>query len=374
MELRHYLQVVLKGWWLVLPTILIALSAALVFTYTQPPIYRTTATFVVSPSAYFATLDDVLRGWDSLSRRDGVMSTYVAIATSSTVLDAVYKEMELTEEQIKYIDVSSELVPSTNIVKVAVEADDPLVARRCANLVGEKTIEYGLKLYEIYDMKPLDPAYLPREPDKPRKVQNLILATILGSVAGVGLAFLLQYIRVSRSTVVGIDIIDSDTGIYNRHYFLQRLGEELSRAKRQRYPLSLALVNIERLDMIADMRVPRLKNEALRRVAVFLRGYLREEDLLARYRGETFAVLFPDTPGLDAKQILEKLHTRMEWSIIELEEAGVKLNLTATSGVVTYDFNSTSREELLNKAEKTLQRARDDGYGEVLLLEEDEDS
>jgi diguanylate cyclase (GGDEF)-like protein len=370
MELKHYLQVVLKGWWLVLPALLVSVSSALVFTYSQPPIYRTSATFIVSPSASVGKFNDFMRSLEGISRRDGVMATYVEIATSGAVLGAASQEMGLTRGQLNDINVSSGLIPSTNIIKITVESRDPVLAKKFADLVGQKAIEYVRNLYEAYDMKPLDQAYIPVSPSKPHKMQNLMAAAALGLLVGIGSAFLLEYLRSSKEAIAGINIIDGDTGIYNRYYFLQRLGEELSRAKRQRYPLSMALMNIGRLDAISDMRLPHLRNEALRRVAFFLKQHLREEDLIARFEGDKLALLLPDTAGSDAKQILEKLRTSLEWNIFELEEGGLKLNLTATAGVVTHHLNGTGRDELLNSAEKALQLASDGGYGEVYLFDD----
>jgi len=371
MELKHYLQVILKGWWLILPAFLVSVTSALVFTYSQTPVYRTSATFIVSPSASFSTLNDVLRGLDSLSRREGIMATYVEIATSSTVLDAVYTEMGLTEDQLDYLEVSSDLIPSTNLIKVAVESNDPLIAKTCADLVGQKTIEHVGNLYEIYDMKPLDPAYIPPSPSKPKKVQNLMLAAMLGSLLGGGLAFLAEYLRSPKVSVTSVNIIDNDTGVYNRYYFLQRLGQELSRVKRHRYPLSLGLMSIERLDAVGDTRLPRLRNEILRRVAFHIKQYLREEDIMARFEGDKFAFLLPDTTGQSAQEILKKLQTRIEWNVFELEESGIKLNLTSSCGVAAYNFNGAGRDELLSEAEIALQRAEaSNGYSKICLFEE----
>ncbi len=373
MELKHYFQVVLRGWWLILPALLIAVSSALVFTYSQTPIYRTTATFVISPSAVFSDVSEVVRGLDTLTKRDSILATYAHIASSDTIVKQVSREMELDAEQKRNLNVSSELVPPTNIIKIIVESDDPAIAKACADLVGQRTIEYINGLDEVYDMKPLDPAYTPPSPSKPDKVQNIVLALVLGTAVGVVAAFLSEYLRSSGETIADVSIIDGDTGIYNRHYLLQRLSVELSRAKRHRYPLSLALMNVERLDVIKDMHLPRLRNEALRRMGIFLKQYLREEDLVARFEGDTFAILLPDTSGPDAKQLIKKLHIRIEWSIFELEEAGVKLNLTATSGVVAYKFNGAGREEFLASAERTLQHARDIGYNQVYLHEDKEE-
>jgi diguanylate cyclase (GGDEF)-like protein len=373
MEIKRYLQVILKGWWLILSVFLVSVTSALVFTYSQTPIYRSSATFIVSPSDSLSGLNEVFRGIDQLSRREGIMMTYTEIATSRTILDTVYKEMGLTTEQIEYLDVSSEMVPSTNLIKITVDSNDPLIARDCANLIGQETTKYVGTLYEAYDMKPLDTAYTPESPAKPHKMQNLMLAAVLGSFLGGGLAFLAEYLRSPKVSIASVNIIDGDTGVYNRYYFLQRLGEEMSRAKRRRYPVSLGLMNIERLDTIGDMRLPRLRNEILRRVAFYLKQYLREEDIMARFEGDKFAFILPDTDGQSAQEILKKLQTRIEWNVFELEERGVKLNLTSACGVATYNFNGASHDELLSEAQIALQRAGvGNGYSKTCLFEEED--
>ena len=120
MELRYYLRIILRGWWLILSTLLIAVSFTLVFTYSQTPIYRTDATFVVSPSSTFDSVSEVIRGLDTLTKRDSILATYAHVAASNVIVKMVYNEMELTLDQRKNLDVSSELVPPTNIIKIIV--------------------------------------------------------------------------------------------------------------------------------------------------------------------------------------------------------------------------------------------------------------
>jgi len=370
MKIKRYLQIMLNGWWLIVPTIMVSISIALAISYTQAPIYHTEATFVISPSAAFSDPYDILVGLNSISKRDGVMATYAEIARSATVLHAVDKELQLTETQREYLHISSEIIPSTNIIRVSVESHDPSLAKEVADAVGQQTIAYVGSLYEIYDMKSLDLAYVPELPSKPEKAENILLAALLGSIVGVGSAFLLDYVRASEDIAVGLSILDPDIGIYNRRYFLQRLSEEQTRAKRHHRPLSLALMSIDNIDMAAGME-PRLKNEVLRRVGFFLKQYLREEDLVARFEDDVFALLLPDTSGLDAEKVLQGLHTRIQWNVFELDE-GIKLNLIPSSGVVAYDLNGTGRDELISELARTLQRAKDDGYGKVHLLQDGE--
>lgn len=371
MELRNFIRVILRGWWLVIPAVLISVVTGLIVTFSQTPIYRSTATFVVSPSASLEEFSSFMRSLDALNKRDNFVSTYSQIAASRTVRGSVYGELGLTPAQIRNLNVSAELIPATNIIQVTVESDDPVIAKSVADLVGEKTIEYVEDLYEPYDMKPLDRAFVPPLPSKPLLVRNLIVAAILGMVVGVGSAFVLENLRLPQKVIAGVNIIDGDTGIYNRYYFMQRLGEELSRANRHERPLSLAMMNIEHLDTVGDVRLPRLRSEALRRAAFFLKEDLREEDLIARYEGDKFAFLLPDTSGPDAKQILRKLKDRLELNTFELEGSGVKLNLTASSGIATYLFNGAGRNELLSHAEEALQRASDGSGGRTCLYGDD---
>lgn len=92
---------------------------------------------------------------------------------------------------------------------------------------------------------------------------------------------------------------------------------------------------------------------------------------MARFEEDKFIFLLPDTDGQSAQEILKKLQTRVEWNVFELEESGIKLNLTSVCGVTTYSFNGTAQDELLKEAEIALQRAGvGNGYSKIYLFEE----
>ena len=166
-------------------------------------------------------------------------------------------------------------------------------------------------------------------------------------------------------------ILDTETGAYNKRYFAQRLAEEMSRARRNKYPLSLALMNVDPSGVISTSVAPQYNNEAMRKVTVFLKQQLRAEDVLARVEGTTFAFLLPDMPEEQAKTMLEKVQTTMAWTAFEMEKSGIKLNLTGATGVVAYDCNGTGQDEFLAKANRVLQKAESSGYGKVLSMSAD---
>jgi diguanylate cyclase (GGDEF)-like protein len=370
MELKIYLRVLLRKWWIVLPAFLITLTTTIVLTFTQAPTYETTATFVVAPNGSFEDTRSFVSGLDILSRRAEIATTYAEVAASRLIKREAADELDLSQGQRKNLSVASQLVAGTNVLKITVQGNDPVLVRDFTHMVGTKTMVYVQELYEAYDLNSLDQATLPLSPIKPNKKMNLALGAILGLVLGGGMAFLSEYLQAPLESMTNFDILDSETGAYNRRYFRQRLGEEMSRAERNKYPLSLALMNVDHLEVMGTSFSSQVRSEALRKVAVFLKQHLRQEDVLARLDGTVFAFLLPDMPGEKAQAIMEELQTRMALTSLEVEKSGVKLNLSGATGVAAYPYNGTGQDELLAEANRALQQAEAAGYGKACLLSE----
>jgi len=374
MELRIYLRILLRKWWIILPAFLITFTSTIVFTFTQAPTYETIATFVVSPSSAFADVRSFTEGLDRLSRRTEISTTYAEVAASRLIRREAAEELNLSQDQRQSLSVASQLVAGTNVIKITVEGSDPVLVRDFANVVGARTMAYVQDLYDGYYMNPLDHASLPASPSRPNKKLNLALGAILGMALGGGLALLSEYLQTPLEGMMNFAVLDDETGAYNGRYFRQRLGEEISRAKRNKYPLSVALMNVDQLDVMGTSFSPQDRSQALRKVALFLKQYLREEDILARLDGTIFAFLLPDISGEEARAVMEKLQTRIAWTPLEMEESGAKLNLSGAAGVVAYQCNGTGQDEFLAEADRALQQAEAGGYGKVCLLSESGES
>jgi diguanylate cyclase (GGDEF)-like protein len=371
MELKTYLRTLFRYWWIVLPALLVTLTATIVLTFSQTPVYSSTATFIVTPSNAFGDVRSFASGLDTLSRRTEIATTYTKVASSRAIRKAALDRLDLPSGKRRGLSVSSQLVAGTNILKITVNAPDPIIARDVADAVGAETITYTQNLYEPFLLKPLDEATLRKSPIKPSKKMNIILGGVFGLVLGAGLAFLADYLSTPLGAVMNVSIIDVETGVHNKNHFMQRMGGEIARAKRQRYPLSVVLLNIDHQGTLWESPSSRERSEILRKAALVLKQYLREEDLIAYFGGATFALLLPDMPGEAAKAMIEKLQMRVAWTPFELDRSATKIHLNSVAGVATLDHNDVEQGELVFEASRALQRAGTNGYDQACLATEE---
>ena len=370
MELRTYLQILVKRWWIVVPVFVITVAFTALFTLSQAPVYSATATFVVSPSPSSLDARGVLSGLDALGGKSLVANTYAEVATSRAVREEAARALGLDPLQSGPLVAGSKLRAGTNVIEITVEGTDPVLAAAFANEVGNSTVSYVAKLYEVYDLKPLDAATLPVDPVRPNVKLNLVLGAILGLALGAGLAFAFEYLHIPAETKRKVGTLDDESGARNEYYFDHRLTEEMSRARRRQYPLSVALMNVD-LGRVIQQSVPsEFVGGALQMVTAFCKQSLREEDVLARLQGTTFGMLLPDMSEKEARALLEKLQTKMTGIDFEIEQCGVKLNLHGACGLVSYDGNGTGRDDLLARAYHALKRAEAGGAGKVVSLPE----
>jgi len=354
MELKTYLAILLKKWWIVIPTFLITLTSGIVFTYTQTPIYSATATYVVVPSSSFGDVRSFANGLDILGRREEIATTFAEIAASRRIKKLALDSLSFDSGQ-DYL-VSSILRAGTNIIEITVEGPNPTIVKELANEVGITVEKYVQGLYEVFMLAPLDRAIAPLNPSNPNIPLNLALSAILGLALGGGLAFLSEYLETPLNHIARLSIIDEETGLYNQEYFSHRLGEEMIRAKRNRYPLSLAMMRIDNISLLHGEQARKMRSELLRQVALLTSQYLREEDIVAYLNNNMFGLLLPDVTGDNAKALMEYVQTRIAWTPFETS-TGMKFNLESIIGITAYLHNGTSREELVSQANRAMQLA-----------------
>ena len=366
MELKVYLNILLKRWWLVIPAFLITVTSGIVFTYTRTPVYSATTTYTVAPAPSFEDVRSFTSGLSTLSQQSAIATTFAEVASSRKIRNLAIKSLSL-DTGAEY-SIGGNLIRGSNIIEITVQGPDPVVARDLANAVGAATEEYASGLYEAFILTPLDKAITPDKPISPVVTNNLILTVILGLVLGGGIAFLAEYLETPVSSAFSMNILDSEIGVYNRDYFSRRLSEEMVRAKRNRYPLSLALMRIDNLSILKGSDSAQIHAGLLRRIAALVNQYLREEDMVAYLEDDIFALLLPDMTGENAKALMEYLQTRLAWTSIESTVNGTKFSPKGVVGITVYNHNGASYNELVAQATQALQLAKVQDDSKAFLI------
>ena len=111
---------------------------------------------------------------------------------------------------------------------------------------------------------------------------------------------------------------DSLTGLFNRRYFDSRLVQEMQRALRDGTPCSLMMVDIDYFKKVNDVHGHQAGDRMLAHVAHLMEETLRTSDITARFGGEEFTIILPNTEGPCAQMSAERIRGRVEGSPLKL--------------------------------------------------------
>lgn len=151
---------------------------------------------------------------------------------------------------------------------------------------------------------------------------------------------------------------DSLTGLYNRAYVDRVLDRLLDPDTAPSTGLCVAMIDLDHFKRVNDTHGHQAGDQALRRVARTLEENLRGSEVLGRYGGEEFIIVFPDTTADQALRIAERVRTALA-----ADEASSETAVTASIGVAAYDGQSAS--DLIATADKALYEAKRAGRNRV---------
>ena len=166
-----------------------------------------------------------------------------------------------------------------------------------------------------------------------------------------------------------ISITDPLTGAANRRHFMERLLAEVERSLRTGAPFSVALIDIDNFKSVNDLHGHLAGDEVLRRLAAACMGEVRSGDTFARFGGEEFAVLLPDTGIEHALQWLERLRQQVAGLRVEMPSAqiAVTVSIGLASPTVVASPASMQINTALRLADEALYRAKREGKNRIAL-------
>src|SRR5262252_2498421 len=157
-----------------------------------------------------------------------------------------------------------------------------------------------------------------------------------------------------------LSVTDDLTQLYNSRYLNQVLRKETKRASRSGRPLSLLFIDLDGFKGVNDAHGHLNGSRALVEAAALIRGSARETDVAARFGGDEFAIVLPDTGSEGAFSVGERVRERVAAHQFLFDD-GLDLRLTASVGVATLPDVAASAEELIAAADRAMYHVKDSG-------------
>lgn len=157
-----------------------------------------------------------------------------------------------------------------------------------------------------------------------------------------------------------LSVTDDLTRLYNSRYLNLVLRRETKRASRSGRPLSLLFIDLDGFKSINDTHGHLFGSRALVEAAAVIRSSARETDVVARFGGDEFALVLPDTGGEGAYAVGERIRERIA-AFKFLVGDGLDIHLTASLGVATLPDAAASVEELVQAADMAMYHVKESG-------------
>ena len=157
---------------------------------------------------------------------------------------------------------------------------------------------------------------------------------------------------------------DMLTGLANRRAFYDRLDAEFRRSRRYGRPLSVLMIDLDHFQQVNDRHGHVVGDLVLAAVARLVREHVRESDMAARYGGEELVVMLPETDGVHAAAMAERLRSVIRDHDFEVGDDGSPLTISA--GVAAFpDCEPRDGADLVRLADEALYRAKAAGRDRV---------
>ena len=154
---------------------------------------------------------------------------------------------------------------------------------------------------------------------------------------------------------------DGLTKLYNYMHLMDLMNQELDKANRYHFPVSLLMIDIDFFKHYNDSAGHLAGNKVLIKLAEIFRNFIRKTDLAARYGGEEFAILLPHTEKKFAEKLCDRLRLLVEQTSFDEEEKLPGGKLTISCGIAECPLDARTPEDLIEKADQALYQAKGSG-------------
>jgi two-component system, cell cycle response regulator len=161
-----------------------------------------------------------------------------------------------------------------------------------------------------------------------------------------------------------ITIMDGLTQVYNKRYFMEFLEREMARGLRYGRPLSLMMIDVDHFKEVNDRHGHLAGDAVLRELAMKVKSKVRREECLARFGGEEFALVTPESGPDKARKFAEKIRATVEAQKFVFD--GKPVSVTVSIGIADMTPEFTEPELFIRSADEKLYVAKEQGRNRVV--------
>jgi diguanylate cyclase (GGDEF)-like protein len=203
----------------------------------------------------------------------------------------------------------------------------------------------------------------PVEPVTVAKVGiNLTALVLLAYVASV----IAREQRIARDAAVRLSTVDPLTGLFNRTFFFAAVDREIARSLRSNRGFCVLMMDVDELKGINDRYGHFFGDQVIRGVSEVIESGVRKIDTAARYGGDEFVVLLPETDPTGAWVLAEKV--RIGVTELEISVAGTEIPASISVGVVNFPDDGQTSDALLISADQAMYASKRAGKNKVMAF------
>ncbi len=221
---------------------------------------------------------------------------------------------------------------------------------------------------EVRDLRKLDDYFVFTLQSKKMKIGYLAIEGVTAEdkekvmILGHQFALALRRVRLYQE-IEQIAITDSLTEVHTRRHTLERFKEELKRSNARNIRMSFLMIDVDHFKKFNDQYGHITGDQILREIGILISDNVREIDIAGRYGGEEFCVILPDTDCQGAYYAAERIRHASQAASIKAYDTTVKVTLSI--GTSTFPDDGKKMDELIDKADWALYRAKKHGRNTV---------